>query len=125
MLWWLGKLVLGLLIGVAVSLFVGDSLTRAFVSDGLDRFSGEEHTAAEQALQRGRSGCADEPGDASLRRKFQVIEVTPTTDGRGTEGVPAYRVVLQAYTIYLRPIDKAIVSSSRGEVRCGIEGEID
>lgn len=81
MLRWLGKLALGLVIGVAVSLLVGEALTRTFVSDGLDRFSGEERAAARQALQRAPSACADEPGDRMLRRKFQVIEVTPAPGG--------------------------------------------
>lgn len=125
MVWWLAKLAAGLLIGIAVSLFVGEALTRALVSDGLERFSGEELAAAKQGLQMGRLGCADEPGDRLLRRKFQVIEVAPETNGHWTEVTSAYQVVLQAYTIYLRPTGKAIVSISSGEVRCRAEGEPD
>ncbi len=101
---------------MAVSIFVGEALTRTLVSDGLERLSGEERVAAARAVSEALLACASEPGDRVLRRKLQVIEVSPIS--------PGYRVLLQAYTIHARPADQVVVALPGG-VRCGVQGAAD
>jgi hypothetical protein len=112
---WFFKLGLGLLLGLSTSLALGDQITRQVVSDGLDRYTGEQRIAAEIALDHVRSACADEPGDRVLRRGFQVVSIR-LVPGSCRMGGSAFQASVEAYTIYAHRIGEASVQCDATDI---------
>lgn len=87
---------------------VGFASTQLLVSEGVERFTGVERTAAEEALFEAKIGCLDNPIVRGLIPKLRVVEVKFAPERCATAlSTPAqsYRVVLQAYTFFGIPVN--------------------
>lgn len=99
---------------------VGFASTRLLVSDGVERFTGEERAVAQEALLDAHFGCLDNPIARVVIPKIRVIEVQfvpgrcPTVSSF-TDPYRDYRVVLRAYTVFGIPTGTISVC---GEVDC-------
>lgn len=99
--------ILKLLVGLAGILTVGAMSTRLLVSDGLEEFTGESRTIAQDALTWGESRCRDHPINhlvsCLLSEKIRVVEVH-FGPGVCPEADPAapldYQAVLHTYTFF-------------------------
>lgn len=85
-----------------VALIAGYASTALVVSDGLDRFTGEERAAAQDALDRAQSACVEHVENL-LRWKMRVVEVK-----LGPEACP-YRAELRTYTFFGIPTGRISV----------------
>ncbi len=97
-----------LVVGIVIVLASCIANAWATAGNGLDRFVGEERWAAQGALSRARSGCADEPGDKLLRRRFRVVSVE-LLPGDCPRGGLAYRAMLRSYTFFGIPTGEVSV----------------
>ncbi len=83
------------------------------VSDGLEQFSENERTLAEDALVYAWHGCFDHPIDRALHRKVKIIEME-------TKECPHGELLghadLRAYTFFGIPTGE--ISITCGEVHC-------
>ena len=107
-----------LLVGLVVLVAVGFNSTRSLVRDGLDRFTGAERVAAEDALSLAY-GCLDHPIQRSLTPKLQVADMDLEPGYcpiAGTHRIPAYRAEVRTYTLFMIPT--GTLSVDCGSVHC-------
>lgn len=95
----------------SLALIVGYASTELLVTSRLERFSGDERSAAEAALDRGQSACV-EHAENLLRWKMQVVDVK-----LGPASCP-YRAELRTYTVFGIPTGRiSVLCGTR--VDCG------
>ncbi|MHB1416539.1 MAG: hypothetical protein ACYC1C_14935 [Chloroflexota bacterium] len=124
-LWGVLKLLSGFIVGLLVSLIVGAITTEILVSDGVDDFVGESHVAAQQAVEVAGGSCAEEPADSALRRKFKVIELEIAPGQCRGRGGPAFRAVVQTYTLFGRLLGTSTVTCDQDSLCLECTGRFD
>jgi hypothetical protein len=113
--------VLTLLVGLGALLaMAGYQSTKLLVGEGIERYTGAERSAAEEALIDARLQCRDHPIGPLIIPKLRVIEVQFAPECCATRSSLAtrnYLVVLKAYTFFVIPVATILVCG--GAVVCG------
>ncbi|MDI3339935.1 MAG: hypothetical protein QJR03_05315 [Sphaerobacter sp.] len=109
-----------LVIGAAGALTATVGVARLeAVDSGVERFTGPERVAAEDAIQAARGACGSETGERVLRRRRRIItlEILGEPGAGRQEGIPDYRAEVQAYTLFGIPTTKIEVGAG-GSISC-------